>query len=96
VGREARDRGVQPAAGDDQQRETGADLLIVDADVAFLIKRHGSLSFCHCVGRGARSAPSLHSVVFCVRSRLDKQRQSLASLLRHYSATAACVHLRSV
>jgi hypothetical protein len=44
VGREARDRGVQPAAGDDHQREAGTDLLIVDADVALFVKRHGSLS----------------------------------------------------
>ena len=37
VGREARDRRVQPATGDDHQREAGADLLIVDADVALFI-----------------------------------------------------------
>src|SRR2546430_479395 len=63
VGREARDRGVQPAAGDDQQREAGTDLLIVDADVALLIQWHGRLS--------------LHSVVFRVRSHIAQTREPL-------------------
>src|SRR6266851_65349 len=37
------DPGVQAPAGGDQQWEAGADLLIADADVAFLVKRHGFL-----------------------------------------------------
>src|ERR1700724_486132 len=45
VGREARDRRVQPAAGDDQQRETGAGLLVMDADFAFFVERHCGFSF---------------------------------------------------
>jgi hypothetical protein len=69
VVREARDRGVQPAAGDDQQREAGADLLIVDADVAFLIKWHDSLSW--------------HSVMFRVRSRIGQTREHLEFSERH-------------
>ena len=69
VGREARDRGVQPAAGDDQQREAGTDLLVVDADVAFFIERHGSLS--------------LHSVVFCGRSPIAQTREPLEFSERH-------------
>ena len=44
VGREARDRGVQPAAGDDHQREARADLFVVDADIPSFIERHGRLS----------------------------------------------------
>ena len=52
---EARDCGVQPTTGDDQEREAGTNLLIVDADVAVLIKWHGSLS--------------LHNVVFYRRAR---------------------------
>src|SRR6266446_6154375 len=69
VVREARDRGVQPAAGDDQQREAGADLLIVDADVTLFVERHDSLS--------------LHSVVFRVRSRIAQTREHLESSSRH-------------
>src|SRR5262245_38632659 len=72
VGREARDRGVQPATGDDQQREAGTNLLIVDADVAFLVKWHGSLS--------------LHSVVFCVRSRIAQTREPRECAERHRCA----------
>src|SRR5215470_15301609 len=69
VGREARDRGVQPATGDDQQREARTDLLIVDANVAFLIKWHDSLS--------------LHSVVFRVRSHIAQTREHLEFSERH-------------
>ena len=35
---------VQAPAGDEQQREAGAGLFVVDADVAFFVERHGSLS----------------------------------------------------
>src|SRR5438128_7626849 len=72
VGREARDRGVQPATGDDQQREAGTDLLIVDADVALLIQWHGSLSS--------------HSVVFHVRSHIAQTREPLECSERHRCA----------
>ena len=41
VGREARDRRVQPAAGNDHQREAGAGLFVIDAGVAFFEERHG-------------------------------------------------------
>src|SRR5216684_3682032 len=40
VGREARDRRIEPTARDHQQREAGASLFIMDANVAFLIERH--------------------------------------------------------
>src|SRR5260370_35692365 len=50
------DPGVQAPAGGDQQREAGAGVLVADADVALLIKRHGSLS--------------LHSVMYRIRMRL--------------------------
>src|SRR6266446_3599558 len=69
VGREARHRGVQPATGDDQQREAGTDLLIVDADVALLIQWHGRLS--------------LHSVVFRGRSPIAQPREPLECSERH-------------
>ena len=39
VGREPRDRRVQPAARDHQQRETGAGFFKMDADVAFFVER---------------------------------------------------------
>ena len=42
--REPRDRGIQPATGDDQQRKAGTDLFVMDADVTSLIERHGSFS----------------------------------------------------
>jgi len=41
---EARDRGVQTAAGDDHQREAGAGLFVMDANVAFFENRHGNSS----------------------------------------------------
>ena len=44
-GRPIADPRVQAAAGGDQQWEAGAGLLVADADVAFLVKRHGSFSF---------------------------------------------------
>src|SRR5207244_2033420 len=71
-GREARDRGVQSATRDDQQREAGPDLLIVDADGALLIEWHSSLS--------------LHSVVFWGCSRRDTQHEYQASAERHADA----------
>jgi hypothetical protein len=43
-GRPVADPRVQASARRDQQRKPGADLLVADADVALLIKRHGSLS----------------------------------------------------
>src|SRR5437870_12863566 len=43
--RQAGDRRVQPAAGNQQQREAGAGLLIVDANRTFFVVRHGSSSF---------------------------------------------------
>src|SRR5882724_5784468 len=48
---EGRERGVQPAARDDHQREVGADRLVVNANVSLLIKRHLSLSFQRCARR---------------------------------------------
>src|SRR5215472_10948376 len=42
-GRPVADARIEPAAGSDQQREAPADLLVADADVSFLIERHGSL-----------------------------------------------------
>jgi len=45
VVREARDRGVQPAPGDHQQREAGADLLVMNTDFAFFVERHGVSPF---------------------------------------------------
>ena len=36
--------GVQPPTGRDQQWEARADFCVVDADIAFFIKWHGSLS----------------------------------------------------
>src|SRR5207244_552625 len=80
VGREARDRGVQPAAGNDQQREAGADLFVVDTDVALLVQWHSSVS--------------LPGVVFRVRSRLAKPREPLGSSSRH-AAWGDGVTLRS-
>src|SRR5262249_21702269 len=41
---EEADGRVQTTTGDKSQREAGASLLRVDADVALVIKRHGNLS----------------------------------------------------
>src|SRR5262249_13785550 len=79
-GRPITDAGVQAPTGGDQQREAGARLLVADADVALIIKRHGSLS--------------LPCVVCCIRARIDSTRASLESLERHYSATEARPRLR--
>src|SRR5205814_6162608 len=34
-------RRVQPAAGNDQQRKTGADVFVINPHIAFFIERHG-------------------------------------------------------
>ena len=61
------DAGVRPHRGD-QQRKARASLLVADADVALVIKRHGSLS--------------LYRVVLCERARLDEPREPLESSSR--------------
>src|SRR5262249_44693251 len=48
--REPRDRRVEPAAGDHQQREARADLFVMDANLASFIERHGFLPFAINVG----------------------------------------------
>src|SRR5207247_2533711 len=73
------DRRIQPAAGNEEQWEAGAGFFVVDADVAFLVKWHGSLS--------------LYRVACYVRSRIDQTREHLESS-RHYSATEARLRLR--
>src|SRR6266446_7957078 len=45
VRREPRDRRVEPAAGDHHQREARADLFVMDANLASLIKRHSFSTF---------------------------------------------------
>jgi len=40
-GRPIADSRIEAAAGGDQQREAGSDLLVADTDVALLVKRHG-------------------------------------------------------
>src|SRR6516225_3001100 len=50
VRREPRDRRVEPAAGDHQQREAGAGLFVMDTNLASFIERHGFSTFrnsCH-------------------------------------------------
>jgi len=44
VGFQALNRRVQPAAGDHQQRKTGAGLFVMDADIAFFIERQSGFS----------------------------------------------------
>ncbi len=51
---EPRDRRVQSAAGDQQQREAGAGLLEVDANVAFFVHAHGRSSLPGLLGKHAR------------------------------------------
>src|SRR5437868_9026752 len=41
VRREPRDHRVEPATGDHQQRKAGADLFVMDANLASFIERHG-------------------------------------------------------
>ena len=76
-GRPVADAGVQAPTGGDQQREAGAGLLVADADVALFVERHGSLS--------------LHSVVFCGRSRIDQTREHLESSSRHGRGMRRCL-----
>src|SRR5260370_41996319 len=45
VRREPRDRRVEPAAGDYQQREPRADIFVMDANLASFIERHGFSTF---------------------------------------------------
>ena len=45
VSGEVGDGRVQPPAGDEQQREAGAGLFVVDADVAFFVERHGDFPY---------------------------------------------------
>src|SRR5271170_8267679 len=45
VRREPRDRRVEPAAGDHQQREPRADIFVMDANLASFIERHGFSTF---------------------------------------------------
>src|SRR6516225_365696 len=45
VRRKPRDRRVEPAAGDHQQREAGAGLFVMDTNLASFIERHGFLPF---------------------------------------------------
>src|SRR5262249_56199679 len=81
VGRETRDRGVQSTTGDDQQREAGTDLLIVDADVALVVERHGSFSL-HSVGSAdARAATSRTSTQRRPRPTHPQPPPSLATLV---------------
>ena len=42
--RQPRDRRVQPAAGNDQQRKTGASFFVMDADGAFFVEWHDGFS----------------------------------------------------
>ena len=39
--RETRHGRVQPAPGNDHEREAGADLFVMNADIAFFVERHG-------------------------------------------------------
>src|SRR4051812_36871604 len=41
MGLQPLDRRVQAAARNDQQRKTGAGLLVMDADIGFFVERHG-------------------------------------------------------
>src|SRR6202043_33230 len=50
-GRPIADAGVQAPTGGDQQREAGASLLVADADVALLVKRHGGFSLASVITR---------------------------------------------
>lgn len=43
---EMRDGGIQPTAGDDQQRKAGTGFLIVDANFTLLDDRHGVPPVC--------------------------------------------------
>src|SRR5262249_58946912 len=45
-GRPVADARIETAAGSNQQREAGADLLVADANFTLFIERHGSLLRC--------------------------------------------------
>src|SRR6059036_1921596 len=51
---QAGDRRVQSPAGDEQQREAGTGLLIVDANGAFFVEGHGSSSLSSLLSKHAR------------------------------------------
>ena len=62
-------REFKPPPGVDQQREAGAGLLVADADVALVIKRHGSLSLPRFERRPISEAIEYHlckQIVYCV------------------------------
>src|SRR5262249_42590115 len=91
VGCEARGRGVQSATGDDHQREAGADLLVVDADVAFVIKRHVVSPCQGCERRPISEALEYHlcrCIVYCAgppefsRLALEKTGKRLGTPIR--------------
>jgi hypothetical protein len=58
VGREPRDRRIQPAAGKHQQRKAGTNLIVMDANIAFFVERHRIL-LAQC------------GVILCLRAHLD-------------------------
>ena len=71
--RQCGDRRVQSPAGNEQQREAGTGLLIVDANGALFVEGHGSFSCPSLLSEHARAlwpSPSLRGPfsVFCVRS----------------------------
>src|SRR5262249_21306865 len=51
VGGEAGDCRVQPTTWDDHQREAGASLFVMDADIAFFVERHRDFSLRRVVTR---------------------------------------------
>ena len=63
-GRPVADPRVQAAAGSDQQWEAGTGLLVADADVALLIKRHGSFPL-QCLVRDDVPGPPASSPAAC-------------------------------
>jgi hypothetical protein len=82
------DAGVQAPTGGDQQWEAGAGLLVADADVALVVKRHGSLSLQGCERRpiseailqreNSISASTLSIVLAILGSLVQKQGTFLA------------------
>src|SRR5207249_4404685 len=55
---QAGDRRVQSPAGDEQQREAGAGLLVLDANGAFFVERHSSSSLSSLLTQLAALRPS--------------------------------------
>src|SRR6266404_2308123 len=53
---QAGDRRVQSPAGDEQQREAGAGLLVLDANGAFFVERHSSSSLSSLLTQTRRAA----------------------------------------